>query len=116
MSSAVRQLLWYLVAGTRGGENRARIIEALRTRPYNAHELGEALGLDYRTIRHHLDLLEKNGLLTRPIRDAYASPYFLSSVLKANYAVFQEVRGASPRRKGETREREGRDHDGLPGR
>jgi DNA-binding transcriptional ArsR family regulator len=92
VSAALRQLLWYLIAGTRGGVNRARIIEALRSRPYNANQLSEALGLDYRTIRHHLDLLQKNGLITRPSGDAYASPYFLSAFLEGNYAVFEEVR------------------------
>jgi len=93
VSAALRQLLWYLLAGARGGRNRARIIESLRARPRNAHQLAADLGLDYRTIRHHLDLLVKNGLLTRPAGDAYAAPYFLSAILEANYAVFEEVRG-----------------------
>lgn len=93
MSQALRQLLWYLLGGTRGGANRARIIEVLRERPRNAHQLSEALGLDYRTIRHHLELLVKNGLLTRPAGDAYASPYFLSSFLEGNYGVYEEIRG-----------------------
>jgi len=92
LSQALRQLLWFLLGGTRGGANRARIIETLRARPHNAHQLAEALGLDYRTIRHHVDLLVKNGLLTRPAGDAYASPYFLSAYLEGNYAVFEEVR------------------------
>lgn len=96
MSAALRQLLWYLIAGTRGGPNRARIIEAIRARPYNAHQLGEALGLDYRTVRHHLELLERNGLLTRPAGDAYAAPYFLSAILDANFADFEEVRRRMP--------------------
>lgn len=92
MSAAFRQLLWYLLAGTRGGANRARIIEFLRERPCNAHQLSESLALDYRTIRHHLNLLQKNGLLTRPAGDAYASPYFLSPFLEGNYSIFEEVR------------------------
>lgn len=92
MSSALRQLLWFLIAGTRGGPNRARIIELLRSRPCNAHQIAEDLGLDYRTVRHHLDLLEKNGLLTRPAGSAYAAPYFLSGYFEANYAIFEEVR------------------------
>lgn len=92
MSAALKQLLWYLIAGTRGGVNRARIIETVHRRPYNAHQLGETLGLDYRTIRHHLDLLLRNGLLTRPAGDAYAAPYFLSPLLEGNYAAFEEVR------------------------
>src|SRR5439155_1561324 len=78
VSAALRQLLWFLLAGTRGGLNRARIIEALRARPRNANQLGNDLGLDYRTIRHHLHLLERNGLLKRPAGPAYAAPYLLA--------------------------------------
>jgi len=81
-----------MIAGTRGGVNRARIVQTLKDRPCNAHQLSEVLGLDYRTIRHHLELLQKNGLVTRPAGDAYASPYFLSQFLDANFAVFEEIR------------------------
>lgn len=93
MSAAIRQLLWYLLAGTRGGVNRARILEALKGRPYNAHQLSEALSLDYRTVRHHVDLLRKNGLITQPAGNVYAAPYFLAAILEANWAVFEEIRG-----------------------
>ena len=99
MSAALRQLLWFLIVGTRGGPNRARIIETLRERPANAHQLAEALGLDYRTIRHHLDLLEKNGLLTRPAGNAYAAPYFLSAYFEGNFAIFEEIRRKMPKPK-----------------
>jgi len=92
VTAALRQLLWYLIAGTRGGMNRARILEALHERPYNANQLSETLGLDYRTIRHHLELLQKNGLVSRPSGEAYASPYFVSPYLEGNYAVFEEIR------------------------
>src|SRR3972149_4375513 len=91
VSAALRQLLWYLVAGTRGGVNRARIIVALHTRPYNAHQLSEALQLDYRTVRHHLDLHRGNGLITQPAGGAYASPYFLAQYLEANYGIFEDI-------------------------
>ena len=92
MNAALRQLLWYMLAGTRGGVNRARILEALKERPYNAHQLSEALALDYRTVRHHLDLLRKNGLITQPAGNAYAAPYFVAAILEANWAVFEEIR------------------------
>lgn len=104
MSQALRQLLWYLIAGTRGGANRARILEVLRERPCNAHQLSETLDLDYRTIRHHLDLLQKNGLLSKPVGDAYASPYFLSPVLEANLEVFEEIRRRSGPKRGDSGE------------
>ncbi|HWM50459.1 MAG TPA: winged helix-turn-helix domain-containing protein [Thermoplasmata archaeon] len=111
MSAALRQLLWYLIAGTRGGVNRARILEALHERPANAHQLCESLGLDYRTVRHHLGLLERNGLLTRPAGDAYAAPYFLSSILEANYADFEEVRRHIPAEGTDRERKEESSHD-----
>lgn len=101
MSAAVRQVLWYLLAGTRGGANRARILESLRERPSNAHQLAERLGLDYRTVRHHLGLLMKNGMISRPAGDAYASPYFLSQLLEANFAIYEEIRRKALQREGE---------------
>jgi DNA-binding transcriptional ArsR family regulator len=97
VSAELRQLLWFLIAGTRGGPNRARIIETLRERPCNAHQLSEILGLDYRTVRHHLDLLERNGLLKQPAGREYAAPYFLTAYLEGNYGIFEEVRRRMPR-------------------
>jgi DNA-binding transcriptional ArsR family regulator len=88
----MEQLLWYLLAGTRGGLNRIRILEALRERPFNAHQLAEKLGLDYRTIRHHLDLLLKNSILARPAGDAYGTVYFLSGLMQARLEVLDRIK------------------------
>jgi hypothetical protein len=70
--------MWYLLFGTRGGPNRRRILDELVRSPANAHQLSAVLGLDYRTVRHHLRLLERNGAVTRPVGDAYATPYELA--------------------------------------
>jgi DNA-binding transcriptional ArsR family regulator len=88
----VDQLLWFLLAGTRGGLNRMRILEALKERPYNAHQLAELLHLDYRTMRHHLDLLVENNVLARPSGDAYGALYFVSGLMKGHWATFDEIR------------------------
>jgi DNA-binding transcriptional ArsR family regulator len=85
MDAGSRSLCWYLLAGTRGGPNRFRILEALRVAPGNAHQLACGLDLDYRTARHHLGLLERSGLVVRPIGRAYASPYELSPWLRAGF-------------------------------
>ncbi|MDI9644837.1 MAG: ArsR family transcriptional regulator, partial [Candidatus Verstraetearchaeota archaeon] len=37
-------MLGWLIAGTRGGETRAKIIEALREQPRNANQLANLLG------------------------------------------------------------------------
>jgi predicted transcriptional regulator len=75
MSPGFRSLMWYLLFGTRGGPNRLRLLEALGQSPANAHQLAAELRLDYRTVRHHLKILERNGAVIRPVGDAYATPY-----------------------------------------
>ncbi len=90
----MKQLLWYLLAGTRGGLNRIRIIETLLERPYNAHQLSEELDLDYRTMRHHLDVLTKNHILARPEGKAYGSMYFVSGGMEEYLHVFEQIRAS----------------------
>ncbi|MCI4365343.1 MAG: winged helix-turn-helix domain-containing protein [Thermoplasmata archaeon] len=78
MSPGFHSLMWYLLFGTRGGPNRRRILDELLLSPANAHQLAGTLNLDYRTVRHHLRLLERNGAVARPVGDAYATPYELA--------------------------------------
>lgn len=83
----MRRLLNYLILGTRGGFTRARIIDALKTQPQNAHQLSEKLGYDYTTIRHHLDILVENSILTTT-GGRYGQMYSLSPELESNYDTF----------------------------
>ena len=83
-------IIQWMIGGTRGGFNRARLIDVLHDSPQNAHQLSQELDLDYSTIRHHLDALEKNGLVT-PLGDAYGKMYFLSDNLLDNYGFFMEI-------------------------
>ncbi|MCI4370288.1 MAG: winged helix-turn-helix domain-containing protein [Thermoplasmata archaeon] len=79
MSPGFRSLMWYVLFGTRGGPNRRRILDELLRSPANAHQLAGTLSLDYRTVRHHLKLLERSGAVTRPVGDAYATPYEIAA-------------------------------------
>ena len=86
----MRKLLWHLIAGTKGGLNRARIIKYLEERPYNAHQLSELLNLDYKTVRYHLKILEKNRLVISS-GDKYATMYFLSNQMKDDLDEFNKI-------------------------
>ena len=86
----LKYLLGWLIAGTRGGVTRAQIIKALKEIPQNANQLANLLKLDYRTIRHHLKVLQKNRIITSA-GDRYGTTYFLSPEMEENYAVFKEI-------------------------
>ena len=87
---SLKYLLGWLIAGTRGGASRAKIIETLKETPQNANQLANHLGMDYRTIRHHLKVLEKNKIITTA-GEGYGTTYFLSPVLEENYVLFEEI-------------------------
>jgi DNA-binding transcriptional ArsR family regulator len=86
----LKYLLGWLIAGSRGGLTRAKIIEILHERPQNANQLAASIKMDYRTIRHHLKVLEKNRLITST-GDGYGNTYFLSVDLEENYVLFEEI-------------------------
>jgi len=83
-------MLWWLIAGTKGGETRAMVIAALKEMPRNANQLASDLELDYKTIRHHLRVLLKNGIIT-PTGNGYGTVYFLSSSVNESYPLFREI-------------------------
>jgi DNA-binding transcriptional ArsR family regulator len=87
---SLKYLLGWLIAGTRGGPTRAKIIMALKESPQNANQLATQLKMDYKTMRHHLTVLEKNKMLTS-VGDRYGATYFLSQILEDNYALFEEI-------------------------
>ena len=86
----LKYLLGWLIAGSRGGVTRAKILETLHENPQNANQLATSLEMDYRTIRHHLKLLHKNRIITST-GDGYGNTYFLSVDLEENYALFEEI-------------------------
>lgn len=86
----LRRLLWYLLGGTRGGENRARIIRELQVRPSNLNQLATKLSVEYRTIKHHIEVLRKNALVVSK-GESYGITYFLSPYLESRIELFNEI-------------------------
>ena len=86
----LKQLLGWLIMGTKGGKTRAQIIESVKTTPRNANQLATQLNVDYKTIRHHLTILQKNKLVI-PVGTHYSTVYFLSQPMEDNYAVFEQM-------------------------
>lgn len=86
-----KRLLWYLFAGSKGGNNRIKIIDLLKERPYNINQLAEVLGLDYKAVQHHITVLEKNNLVGK-MGEKYGILYFISNYLEVNIEAFNEIK------------------------
>ena len=86
----MRQVLWWLIGGSRGGRNRLRIVRTLHERPMNTNQLSEALDLNYKTVQHHLELLEESDVVTTE-GDNYGKMYFLTDRMTQNLDILEEV-------------------------
>ena len=85
-----RRLLWFVFAGSRGGLNRLRIITALKEKPQNTNQLANELSLDYKAIQHHINVLEKNNLISKE-GEKYGITFFISTFLEVNMETFDEI-------------------------
>lgn len=56
----------------------------------NANELADVLNLDYKTVRHHLAVLQKNRLITS-MGAGYGTMYFPSDLLEENIEYFNTI-------------------------
>ena len=83
-------VLWQVLAGTRRGPNRARILRALEERPRNANQLSEDLGLSYKTVRHHLDVLADNDVVTSS-GEEYGEVYLPSERVRATWDTAEQI-------------------------
>lgn len=86
----MEKALWYLIAGTRGGENRAKIIRILDNRPRNANQLADELDIKYNTVRHHLDMLLEHNVIDVGDQD-YGKLYFLSEEFETHRDMFESI-------------------------
>jgi DNA-binding transcriptional ArsR family regulator len=86
----MEKALWYLLAGMRGGENRARIIRALSERPRNANQLSDVLGVEYNTVRYHLDLLVDHDIVEKG-EESYGTMYFLTDRFEQHREQFEDI-------------------------
>ena len=85
-----KKLLWVVFAASKGGMTRIKIISHLREIPSNTHQLAKALGFDYKSIQHHIRILERDNLITK-VGKTYGAVYFPSVLFEDGEAIFDEI-------------------------
>lgn len=88
---SLKRLLWYLLGGTRGGPTRAEMIKVLQDRPCNANQLAEALQVDYKTVQHHIRILEDHGLVAPSKKGTYGAVLFLTPKMEEAIPLVDEI-------------------------
>lgn len=69
---------------------RARIMQSIMEEPKNANQLSKEVGVNYRTVEHHLKVLMENSLITSQ-GDGYGMVYFLSPAASRNIEIIEKV-------------------------
>lgn len=86
----MEDVLWYLLASSRGGQTRVRLLRAIERRPRNANQLADELDLDYTTVRHHLDVLMENNVLRRSDNE-YGAIYLFTDQVRSNWETVETI-------------------------
>jgi DNA-binding transcriptional ArsR family regulator len=84
------RVLWRLFIGTTGGKTRAALLRTVMDRPMNAQQLAGALGLDYTTVRHHLRVLERGGVVLCESH-SYGRLYFPTAKTESRWPALQTI-------------------------
>ena len=90
-SDHLDHLLWHLIVGTKGGPNRLQILFLLSDGPLNANQLTKELKLDYKTVKHHLEILVENGLVKVSNEKKYGELYYLTNYAREKIKVFDKI-------------------------
>ena len=85
-----RLVIMWLLEGSRGGRMRAKILLLLKEKPMNPNQLAKAIGANYRTITHHLKVLEEHGLVRRLRGKSYGAPYVLTEFAERAWGYIRE--------------------------
>lgn len=86
----MNELFTSVFTGMSGRYTRLRIICSITEMPMNTLELSKKLELDYKTIKHNIDVLEKNNLIVRQ-GEGYGDIFFTSDLISTNLPTLYKV-------------------------
>lgn len=85
---------YQILTQSKGSPARVLILQRLEIQPINANRLAESLDLDYKTVKHHLKILEECGFISSS-KNRYGSTYQLTQYFRS-HKFFIKVKWAAP--------------------
>lgn len=85
----MNKIIQWVLLGTKGSENRVKIIQKIKEKPYNINQLSKELNLNYRTVKHHIGKLKELHLI-ESYGEKYGKLYFLSDFMSEHYDEFMD--------------------------
>ncbi|MFH0926966.1 MAG: winged helix-turn-helix domain-containing protein [Candidatus Micrarchaeota archaeon] len=89
---AHKRLVYWLLAATRGGPTRVKILKSLDKKPLNMRQLSLNLNLDYKTVQGHIKILTQHSILDTE-GNKYGAIYFISPEWLDNNYLNEFIRG-----------------------
>lgn len=86
----MKKIIPWILFGSKGSENRIKIIQKIKEKPYNINQLAKELDLNYRTVKHHINKLKEFNIV-ESYGAKYGKLYFLSDFMSEHYDEFTEL-------------------------
>lgn len=89
---AKTRLLYWLLSATKGGPTRIKILHTLSRKPLNMRQLALDVGMDYKTVQGHIEMLLENNILDQQGK-GYGRIYFISPEYEENEFLAETLGG-----------------------
>ncbi|WP_297068732.1 winged helix-turn-helix domain-containing protein [Thermococcus sp.] len=90
MDRNLRNILLWLLVGSKGGRTRVRILRLVMEKPVNVHKVAKELGLNYRTAKYHLGLMLEHGIVEK-VGEDYGAIYVPSHDVEESWDEIEKL-------------------------
>lgn len=88
---AVKRAFVFSIAGTRGGPVRLDVLKIIAKEKMNISQISIKMGMDYKTIQHHMRVLDKSGFVKKEM-SKNESIYSVSDLIRSNNEIMEIIR------------------------
>jgi len=90
MDRSLRNILLWLLVGSKGGGTRIKILKLIRRKPSNVYQIAKELNLNYRTVKYHLELMLEHGIVEK-VGEDYGAIYIPSEKVEESWNEIENL-------------------------